>query len=353
MQRFRNRFKKRIKLLRRVLIRSIILLGVILGMELIARAILAAQPPQQTYLQFVLSRPAALKDAAYLSADFTAAVKTSQTIYFVPEGYWIMQDVQSQYFNVQDNLRRTTGQPFHAAHAIYVFGSSPILGNEVSDDLTIPSQLQALVGDGYIVYNYGMNGALAVNQYDRLQSIDLHPDDIVIFYDGSVDAMLAYHDAVDRDRAATLCGQILNKTDKSALLNLACGWVNTITPDPATLDYDGVYRRYAAALQGAANYTHQAHATFYHFLQAQIWSAPLSTYEQTVAAPHSWNPAMEESIIAQAWPRYARISGTIDLTHMLDSLRASGVEIYLDPVHMNAAGNAAIARAIYDYIFVF
>ena len=42
---------------------------------------------------------------------------------------------------------------------------------------------------------------------------------------------------------------------------------------------------------------------------------------------------------------------TVDLSHVLDGVRAQGIEVYVDAYHISWRGDTIMAREIYDVLF--
>src|SRR5258708_5231896 len=75
------------------------------------------------------------------------------------DGLWyIYTDYHSQYINIDNLHRRTTGQPVKARHTLYFFGASTGFDIQVSDSDTIPSKLQARLGSSIKVINMSVAG---------------------------------------------------------------------------------------------------------------------------------------------------------------------------------------------------
>jgi hypothetical protein len=103
-------------------------------------------------------------------------------------GRYLLEDVCSQTYHVQNNQRVTWNQPVEYSHTIYVLGTCIARGFGVSDDLTIPSMLQAYLNrEGFTQYrvvNYGTGGGLNVysdiRDFVNINRTDVKKNDIVI-----------------------------------------------------------------------------------------------------------------------------------------------------------------------------
>ena len=93
--------------------------------------------------------------------------------------------------NYRDGLRRTNFVPLNKkmTQKIYIFGGSTIDCQEVPDDYTVASRLQAKINEGrgqeiYEVINCGVIGATLAANLKHLKELPKSPDDIYIFYFG-------------------------------------------------------------------------------------------------------------------------------------------------------------------------
>lgn len=212
-------------------------------------------------------------------------------------GYFVPDEFHGEFINVDHDLRRTLGQPEHYAGTIYMFGNSTVFNSYLPDAYTLPSQIQALT-DRYRVVNMGYDGATISVEYARLRTVDLTPNDIVIFYDGIVDGDVDNH-------LSTFCA----------------------------LDYAA---REHVTVRGAR---------FVHVLEPYLFSKPLSAYEQAIVEARNVSPAHYAIYPA------LRLCVDADLSHSLDKTRASGQEVFIDEWHISAAANGIVARAIVDVLF--
>lgn len=197
---------------------------------------------------------------------------------------------------------------------IYMLGNSTMWGTYVLDEDTIPSQLQQLIGDTYRVVNRGQPGATVAYELDDVLSIRLHPQDIVVMYDGMEwfkcqDSGLSSEDATD-------------------------------------------LRRY---LITARAYTTKAGALWFHALQPSIMSGTLRPDEAAmVDASRGWLVCpYAERVWRDVLPGLQAANVGADFTFVLDAARASGAVLYVDPTHLNKDGNAIIARAIWNELTIF
>ncbi len=256
-------------------------------------------------------------------------------------------DFHGKWINVTNGRRATTDQPIHAKHTIWLFGSSTMRSLNTPDSMTIPSYLQRRLGGSYRIENMGQDSANVYGELLALEDAAVKPGDVIIFYDGAVDAATPYVRALLDYQSSALCWRTAS-LNFTALYHVLCGYdlydVPSFAPDTTALvaDYErGIGKAHAwATIHGA---------TFYHFLQPHIWSRSLSVYERQVAAKWHHDGQLEQSVLAM----YALMridSRTIDLTHVLDRLRADGTEVYLDGFHVTEQGNQAVADALFQVL---
>ncbi|MGE0200170.1 MAG: SGNH/GDSL hydrolase family protein [Candidatus Melainabacteria bacterium] len=104
-----------------------------------------------------------------------------------PHVMWLTNPYKGKYIQIDENgIRRTIKHPRPDARKVFVLGGSTLWGEGSPDKDTIPSQLQARLGDGYDVTNMGQTAWTSVQELNyllgRLSAGDI--PDIVIFYDG-------------------------------------------------------------------------------------------------------------------------------------------------------------------------
>lgn len=256
-----------------------------------------------------LSRPAAWAQSSYWSPAF--AVAEMAIPWTFDRGYALPADYTSAWYNFHDGRRRTVGQPDGATNTIYLIGDSSIYDVAVPDEWTIASQLQALTPT-YRVENLGMASATIPQFAMRLKTLALHPGDWVVFYGGAADVnALAY-----------------GKATRVQIL-------------------DGIRVALDTARRNAADHG----ARFALFLQPHLWSKAPSVYERAILANPLFAPPDLVNALQTLWPDFQALPGVVDLTHRLDALRSSGVEVYIDGFHVNERADGVLARAIYDVLF--
>ncbi len=180
-------------------------------------------------------------------------------------GYLAPADFSGKLYHVKDGIRLTVGNPKVYEHTIWMFGNSSLLGFNVPDADTIPSQLQALLPD-YRVLNLSAEGQLARGELAWLKEVPLRAGDSVIFMDGSTDAYYL------RERASIITPWLRRECALpvpqrfSAVLDLPlCALVQSPAMDRALLAETG--QAFQSTIEEARAYSAQHGAAFYHFMQ--------------------------------------------------------------------------------------
>lgn len=167
---------------------------------------------------------------------------------------------------------------------------------------------------------------------------------MVIFYDGVTDVAWISGKAFQQwqlERQASIgC-----KTGSAIITLLFCPQAMTI--DEA--DYPRALSDYQTNLDKARVYATAHGAVFYHILQPQLWSRPLTQVEGDLSQIIPDGP---QTVLTHIWSQMEATPNTVDLTHILDAVRDEEA-VYLDYDHVNEAGNSIIAQAMYDAITVF
>jgi hypothetical protein len=235
----------------------------------------------ETRDEFILSQPEPYKNSYYFSNKFILESKKCCG-YRIVEGTDIVlpEDFGGDFINVVDNTRLTVVNK-KAEKKIYFFGGSTAMSTEVPDALTIPSLLQSLIEHNrlnYEVVNLGVSSIHSNQQLQRLQTIDLRPNDIVIFYDG-------VNEVTQRVYYGRSRGWILNEYIETPIF---VKYVRRWSPYSAFLRYindafltrkyfefdekiiNKAVKDYSEAIILANDFTRRYDAYFFHFLQPNL-----------------------------------------------------------------------------------
>lgn len=324
--------------------------------EMLARSYMSTHP-WLDYKALREMRYGPYADSPYWSTEFLAAhVETGSHLTLTEHGYWQTTDYHTDWINFDGPYRRTTDQPIAYQHTVWMLGNSVLLGIETIDKYTIPSQVQRLIGSKYRVINTATRATSKRLLYIQLRDLPIQPGDIVVFLDGAETAQTVTHDLMalpTLDRA--LCAG-LKAAVQSALINLACAH-NWLPPadDRSFLQLIERYRTdFAEGSQLSRQYATSRGARFFEFLQPYIWTSLPTGYEVTQITDNPGITLHEaEFAYTQTMPALLTVEGVIDATHSLDRTRRTGQAVYIDIIHMNEVGNAALAEAIADYVIGF
>jgi len=212
-----------------------------------------------------------------------------------PDGYWVQSDFAGTFYNIQNNQRRTVGQPARFVRSVWLFGNSGTFDPYVDDAHTMASQLQALLnasGYAWRVVNLGASGQFSSGDLARLKDTPVRAGDIIVFIDGSMD--MTTHDSC---------------SDRLATYYMACAWYWSVHPSAPDV------ARFARNIASARAYTHAAGAQFIQFVQPYI----ATHYLDVLPGPHIYLPPSD----------------------------------FVDSSHMNAQGDAVVARVLYDSVAAF
>lgn len=235
-------------------------------------------------------------------------------------GYPLMGDYSGRYFNHTGGVRLTTDQPLVYHSMIYLFGNSVMYGYTVMDADTIASAVQRLDRADRIV-NLGVLGGNTTTALAHLQTLSLRPGDTVVWLMGIEESRAIYYAEEGQTPSA--------------------GWLNIhLAAMRDTMQRD---------ITAGASYARARHARFIWILQPYLWSMPVTTRETFVSVPDNLK-AMD--VAARPIQQALRLPAvdSYDFTDILNAARRAGVALYDDHIHLNAKGNALLARAIYDMI---
>lgn len=257
----------------------------------------------------------------------------------------------------EKGLRRTTDQPTVADRRVLIFGGSTTACNEVIDANTWPSALQRLLGgpmSKWLVENHGSSAATAANRVTALKSITyLRSGDLVVFYVGVNDAGVSF---TLREAPTSLLkevprlGSALRRISEYSVLadrifrSLVFGGIST--SDRARAD---ALSNFQNALSEASTFAEAHGARFVPVLQAHLFTRANPTdYDRGLGAIYSTRlPMAVDAIYPALWNEVRRYDNAIDARSAQDGLMRSP---YYDWHHVDARGNEAIARFIFDRV---
>jgi len=334
--------------------------------------------PAKTWDEHRLRLPPPYQNAPYAISEIIAEAK--QITWQTGEGFgWLPDDRAGLYINISQHQRLTSDKPKNGGRRVWMFGGSTMMGAEVPDKLTIPSFLQRKVTasgsePSPLVYNLGATTITANHQLFRLTHMsDVQPNDVVVFYDGVNDIIqsLYYQNPqgtmVEANRQA-----IANLPPKQRL----AWWIYTtfgrwspfvnrfVNPTSPTYIHVQIAEtalaqledNYLNVMKSASAFAKSRGATFFHFLQPNIYTVhDHSSYEKSLIQNGWLYPTNLRDVYAVGYPALRRASqraiaigiNAIDLSEVFDKRHG---DIFLDFCHVNEQGNELAADGIYAVV---
>jgi len=288
---------------------------------------------------------------------------------FQPYYHWRRGAFEGKYTNTSpDGVRLTVKENIYPdARKVFMFGGSTLWGTGSPDKNTIPSELQALLGPAFDVYNFGESGYVSTQELNyllhRLSMGDV--PDTVIFYDGVNDGYAgAYSPSIPRDP------QKLREEKK-----ISSG---TLT-DLASLFTKSNYYEFFFREKGQRNWDFQVEnkiesnsLSVIDMYEAHIKQVKALSKEYGFQALFFWQPNLlsqnrnmnefERAIIDTASPVFIKSQKAV---YEAAKTQLSGREnekiyflgdifddidepIYIDWMHIGPNGNAIVARRIFE-----
>ena len=271
-----------------------------------------------------------------------------------------------------DGLRHTPalaptpgGRPIR----VFAFGGSTMWGEGAADGGTIPAHLQAMLtrqtGHPVAVTNFGQRAWVSTQSLVEL-ILELQKGnrpDVVVFYDGYNDTFGAYATgmvgvpenfvtdyssggwgALRNMLVSTDLGQLLRRLVAPSPEAEQAGRPVTVTPEAIVGAYHKVFEMVGALGRhfGFANH-------FYWQPQLVAGVKPLTPQEQRIHEQHEWLPepvrVLTRDTYAAAAALARREPGIVDLSDAFDTVAE---RVYLDPCHLNEAGNRRVAQLMLE-----
>jgi len=302
------------------------------------------------------------------------------SMHFEPYYHWRRNPFHGRFINVDANgVRLTpTAQPKPGVRKLFMFGGSTLWGTGAADKDTIPSYVQAALGAGYDVRNYGESAWVSTQELNYLlyQLARGNVPDVVVFYDGVNDGYAgAYSPGVPRDphnlreqNAAdkSLLLDLFHRTKYDRLLGFLERSLNRVTAGPgaaggASADWDkkmaaqidrngrGVVEMYEAHIKQVKALAREYGFKAYFFWQPNLFSLTrknLNAYEKAMIDEAS--PvlvASQKKVYEIARQKFANREAE-NIFFIGNLFDAPKEPIYIDWHHVGANGNRIIADAM-------
>jgi hypothetical protein len=299
----------------------------------------------------------------------------NQELLVLPYYHWKRNEYNGKAINVdKQSLRKTIKNPLPDAKKVFMFGGSALWGTGSPDKYTIASQLQALLGEHYDVYNFGESAFVAAQEFNLLleQLSKGFIPDIVIFYDGPIDIYTGLYspgrprhpqfsaeDYTSKSKTSYLLLKLLEKTNYIAITERVKKWRKQ---DPISQWETSVLPNIEANAQMTLDqYAHfmkqvKAIGKAYGFEVYHVWqpillteNKPLTPAEKKVIDETS--PALIKSYqVAQQLVK-AKLGQNDNFYYIADVFNNFPEPLYFDFCHTGPKGNEIVAQKIYDEIF--
>jgi len=282
-------------------------------------------------------------------------------------------DYHGRWFNVQNGIRRTVGAT-GTDRRILLVGSSTIYNAEVPDDFTIASYLQKLIvarkAGEFSVFNLGASGVNVSQQLERLRTLAISPSDIVVFYDGTADAMQGVFYAnfdgwivgENRKRLDNIISRNRVAIEAIARRSRFFNWLFTRTtnylpehlkhPEQIKTLAEGSREKLLFGLIEADDYVRSKQATFIHVMQPDLFTRLLRSFELPLVENHFLTMEGVEPALRAAHEEFASITPllvarSVKAYDAMNLFNTFDVPIFFDFAHTNEIGNKLIA----DFLF--
>ena len=343
-----------------------------LGVEGVSRLIFPYVAPSGW--DYRSERPVAYQSSPFFSQAFIDEAFSHQNWINLPNTRIIYPgDYHGHWFNVQDGIRRTAEPPV-TDRRILLVGSSTIYNAEVPDEFTIASYLQRLIRARsdveFSVVNLGASGVKVSQQLERLQMLEMRPGDIVLFYDGTADAMQGVFYAnfdgwivgENRKRLDNIIARNRVGIEALARRSRFFNWLYARTTNylPEHLKHPEQVRalsldsrdKLLRGLLETDRYVSGKSGTFIHVLQPDLFSRPLREFERPLVENHFLTMNGIELALRVAHEEFEPLTRLLagqgvkayDASMLFNAVDAP---VFLDFAHTNEVGNKVIA----DFLF--
>jgi len=321
------------------------------------------------------ARPPAYRDSPFFSQAFIDEAFSHQRWVVLPERRLVYPgDYHGRWYNVENGMRRTADVPASDRHILLV-GSSTVYGAEVPDEYTIASYLQRRInaqgGEKFAVQNFGADGVNVTQQLERLKGLKFGDGDIVVFYDGTSDAMQGvfygiFDGWIVEENRKHLNNFIVKHhalIERLARYSRFFNWLFVQSADylpehmkdPAKIKALAVESRdkmFNRLLQ-TDDYVSSRGARFIHVVQPDLFTRPLRDFEGPLVENHFLTMKGVDAALLEAHREFAPLTQML-IDRKVAAYDASGIfdriddPIFLDFAHTTDRGNRIIADFLFD-----
>jgi len=288
---------------------------------------------------------------------------------FQPYYHWRRGAFVGEFTNVSsEGIRLTVKEKVSSgANKLFMFGGSTLWGTGSPDRYTIPSELQALLGSEYDVYNFGETGYVSTQELNyllhRLALGDI--PDTVIFYDGVNDGYAgAYSPSIPRDpqklreerkiQNGTLADlfSIFMKSNYYKFFFMADSQRNWDLQVENKIELNSalVIEMYEAHIKQVKALSKEYGFQALFFWQPNLFSLNRNMNEFERATIKNASPVLVKSQKAVYEVAKARLSGREEekIYFLGDIFDAVAEPVYIDWIHIGPNGNAIVARRMFE-----
>ena len=268
-----------------------------------------------------------------------------------------MPDYQGQFLNVLIGLRVTTNQPPQFKQRLYIFGGSTVFCGEVSDSLTLSSQLQVLINEANYsttVINFGRHGSTFRNRLLYLELCNLGEGDIVLFWFGVNE--LGWKLMEGKTNVSILINFLKNISEGLKFLSKYLALLDVVSKIFQFLIFHPFCRSYAyfetrQSLKNLKKLSELRGFKYKVILQPNLLTKKVRTSREELMLEFFLSRAkgqITQKFLSFNYPRFRTLISQFDGFDASGSFKQTDREVFVDWVHLNSEGNQLMAKVIFD-----
>lgn len=281
--------------------------------------------------------------------NWSSAIKSEDSMH--------MPDYQGQFLNVLSGLRVTTNQPPKFKQRLYIFGGSTVFCGEVSDNLTLSSQLQLFINEANYsatVINFGRHGSTFRNRLLYLKRCNLGEGDIVLFWFGVNE--LGWK-LMEGKTSVSILIDFLQKISEGlkflskylALLDLVSKIFQFLIFLPFCRSY--AYFETRQSLKNLKKLSQLRGFKYKVILQPNLLTKNGRTPREELLLEFFLSRAkgrITQKFLSSNYPRFRTLISQFDGFDASESFKQTNSEVFVDWVHLNSEGNQLMAKVIFN-----
>lgn len=269
-----------------------------------------------------------------------------------------MPDYQGQFLNVLSGLRVTTNQPPQFKQRLYIFGGSTVFCGEVSDSLTLSSQLQVLINKANYsttVFNFGRHGSTFRNRLLYLERCNLGEGDLVLFWFGVNE--LGWKLMEGKTNVSTPINFLKKISEGLKFLSKFLALLELVSKIFQFLIFLPFCRSYAyfetrQSLKNLKKLSQLRGFKYKVILQPSLLTKKIRTPREDLMLEFFLSRAkgrITQKLLNFNYPRFRMLISQFDGFDASLSLTQTDSEVFVDWVHLNSEGNQLMAKVIFDF----